>query len=47
MDSIVDLLLARYGLKWELNPCRIVVASRPDIVAQTGPRFDLREAAPT
>lgn len=41
--SIVDGVLARHGLKWELNPCRVVIVSHPDIVVQSGPGFDLRE----
>jgi hypothetical protein len=43
--SVVDQVLYRYGLCWELNPCRIVVRSHPHPVAQTGLRFDLRESA--
>jgi hypothetical protein len=43
--SIVDHVLSRHGLRWELNPYRIVVGSNPHLIVQAGPSFDLRESA--
>jgi hypothetical protein len=43
--SAVDALLARHGLRWELYPYRIVVASHPGLIVQAGPGFDLSEQA--
>jgi hypothetical protein len=41
---VVDEILSRHRLRWELHPYRIVVDSRPDLVVQAGPIFDLRES---
>lgn len=43
--SIVDDVLNRYGLRWELHPYRIVIDSHPHLIVQAGPSFDLRESA--
>lgn len=43
--SIIDEVLSRYGLRWELNPYRIIIESHPHLIVQTGPSFDLRESA--
>jgi hypothetical protein len=43
--SVVDHVLCRHGLRWELYPYRIVVDTHPHLIVQDGPRFDLRESA--
>jgi hypothetical protein len=43
--SVIDQILSRYGLRWELNPYRIVVDSHPHLIIQIGPSFDLRDVA--
>jgi hypothetical protein len=43
-ESVVDEILSRHGLCWELHPYRIVVDNRPGLLVQAGPIFDLRES---
>ena len=40
--SVIDQVLFRYGLRWEMAPYRIVVNSHPHLIVQAGPHFDLR-----
>ena len=42
--SEVCRLLWRYGLAWRIQPYRIVVDTRPHLIVQAGPDFDLRES---
>ena len=42
--SLVCRRLGRLGLGWRTGPYRIVVASHPYLIVQTGPGFDLRES---
>ena len=42
--SMVCRRLGRLGLGWRTWPYRIVVASHPYLIVQTGPGFDLRES---
>ena len=42
--SMVCRRLGRLGLGWRTQPYRVVVASHPHLIVQTGPRFDLRES---
>ena len=42
--SLVCRRLGRLGLGWRPWPYRIVVASHPYLIVQTGPGFDLRES---
>lgn len=37
-------LLWRHGLAWRIQPYRIVVDTRPHLIVQAGPDFDLRES---
>jgi hypothetical protein len=43
--SVLDEVLSRYGLRWELYPYRIVVKGYAHLIVQAGPSFDLRESA--
>jgi hypothetical protein len=45
--SVVNEVLSRYGLRWEVHPYRVVVDSHPHLIVQSGPNFDLRESALT
>ena len=42
--SEVCRLLWRYGLAWRIQPYRIVVDTRPHLIVQAGPDFDLSES---
>jgi hypothetical protein len=42
--SAVDAVLARHGLRWKLDPYRIVADGYPDVIVQAGSHFDLRES---
>jgi hypothetical protein len=43
--SAVCKLLWQYGLDWRIQPYRIIVGTHPHLIIQTGPVFDLRDAA--
>ena len=42
-ESIVDGLLAEYGLEFKLSPYRVVYAGTA-VIAQEGPHFDFRRS---